>query len=128
MTIPASIHNFQDLARWLIDTRHEGQPYGMAKTLKVSAGLPYPAARPPGPAVFPRAARHVPRTEEEEVMRYALLLLFLAGCTTTIRMMHPDGREATCGPYFTEGALGHQAAERERRCLDDYEQQGFRRR
>lgn len=41
MMIPATVHSFQDLARWLIDTKHAGQPYGMAKTLKISAGLPY---------------------------------------------------------------------------------------
>lgn len=41
MTIPAGVATFQDLARWLIDTRHDGEPYGMAKALKTSAGLPY---------------------------------------------------------------------------------------
>lgn len=41
MTIPASISSFKALVRWLIETRHDGRPYRMAKALGVSAGLPF---------------------------------------------------------------------------------------
>ena len=56
-----------------------------------------------------------------------LLALLLTGCTSAIPLRHTDGRRATCGGYFTGGAIGFQVAAREAQCVDDYRRQGFER-
>jgi hypothetical protein len=57
------------------------------------------------------------------------LVVLLAGCTSAIKLRHPvTGQEAKCGPYhvgpLSFGDTYALAAERERRCLDDYQRQG----
>jgi hypothetical protein len=56
-----------------------------------------------------------------------LAALCLTACTSSIKLRHPDGRQATCGGYFTGAPIGWQAAERERGCIQDYQRQGFER-
>jgi hypothetical protein len=66
------------------------------------------------------------------VRKHLILVFFaltVAGCTSAINLRNPaTGATAQCGPYQLEG-LGQPAsvAERERRCLDDYQRLGFQR-
>jgi hypothetical protein len=54
-----------------------------------------------------------------------LLCAVLTGCSSAIQLRHPDGRTAQCGPYHVGAGMQYQLAQREARCLDDYERQGF---
>lgn len=63
-------------------------------------------------------------------MRFLLIVVActaVAACTDAIKLRNPaTGATAQCGPYMLEG-LGQPAsvAQRETRCLDDYERQGY---
>lgn len=52
-------------------------------------------------------------------------LLGLMGCTSAVTLRHPQtGARVKCGPFaFIQGT----AAEREARCIDDYQRQGYER-
>ena len=64
----------------------------------------------------------------ETTKRLALLALLLVGCSTTpVKMRHPDGRAATCGPYPATGIPATAGAIREGQCIQDYQRQGFER-
>jgi hypothetical protein len=57
------------------------------------------------------------------------ICLLACGCTEAVKLRNPvTGATATCGPYMLEG-LGQPAsvAEREARCINDYQRQGFER-
>jgi hypothetical protein len=60
-----------------------------------------------------------------------LLIALLAACTSSIKLQHPTpGQVAQCGPYHIAPNVGFgmsRAVERENRCLDDYQRQGFER-
>lgn len=55
------------------------------------------------------------------------LCLALGGCTAGIQLRNPStGALASCGPYMLEGfGQPSSVAQREARCLDDYQRQGF---
>ena len=62
------------------------------------------------------------------------LLALLAGCVKDAAILvHPQtGKEAQCGPYYftgiSSGIFSKAAAdERERDCINDYQQQGYER-
>ena len=62
------------------------------------------------------------------------MLAFLAGCVRdAVILVHPQtGKEAQCGPYYftgiSSGIFSKAAAdERERNCIEDYQQQGYER-
>ena len=58
--------------------------------------------------------------------RIVPLLLVLTACTSAIELRHPDtGQTATCGPYNTVGFAGIANAQREAKCIDDYQRQGY---
>jgi uncharacterized protein YceK len=62
-----------------------------------------------------------------KVLVLAIAALVLSGCTDVVKLRNPTtGETAQCGPYQLEG-LGQPAsvAQREARCLDDYQRQGF---
>jgi hypothetical protein len=74
-------------------------------------------------------ALHGYGTAEQQMRTFTLLLLcgLVGGCTSGIKLRNPQtGQVAECGPYQIEG-LGQPAsvAQREARCLDDYQRQGF---
>lgn len=55
------------------------------------------------------------------------LCLMTCACTDSVKLRNPTtGATAECGPYMNEG-MGQPAsvAQREARCLDDYQRQGF---
>ena len=57
------------------------------------------------------------------------LCMLACACTSSVKLRNrATGETAQCGPYMTEG-MGQPAsvAQREARCLDDYERQGFAR-
>jgi hypothetical protein len=57
----------------------------------------------------------------------AFVLLAATSCTSSIALQHPDGRRATCGGSFMGGIHTFSAAERDDRCLSDFQRQGFER-
>jgi uncharacterized protein YceK len=65
-----------------------------------------------------------------DIMRILALLItvvLVAACTSAIKLQNPTtGATAQCGPYQLEG-LGQpgSVAQREARCLDDVQRQGF---
>ena len=57
-----------------------------------------------------------------------VLVAALGGCTTTVVLRHPEtGQTVKCGPYRTTGISAMAGVEREARCIDDYQRQGFER-
>jgi hypothetical protein len=55
-------------------------------------------------------------------------LVLLTGCTSAIRLKHPDGRQAECGGSYAVGlAQGFTAADRDRDCVRDFQRQGYER-
>jgi uncharacterized protein YceK len=62
--------------------------------------------------------------------RVALALgaaLLLTGCSSTIKLQHPDGRRAECGSSYAFGYHNFAATERDRACVSDYQRQGYER-
>jgi hypothetical protein len=52
--------------------------------------------------------------------------LLLAGCSGSILMRHPDGREADCGGWaYLDPSVSVRIPDRERHCITDYQQQGY---
>jgi hypothetical protein len=47
-----------------------------------------------------------------------MAVLLVTGCTRSIIMRHPDGRETECGSFDKS---------RERQCVDDFRRQGYER-
>lgn len=63
-------------------------------------------------------------------MRAAWLLIALAltGCSASVKLQHPDGRVAKCGPYvWLAPAVSAGVPEREGRCISDFQRQGYER-
>ena len=52
----------------------------------------------------------------------------LAGCTTAVKLRNPaTGATASCGPYYVDSGFSNAQAERESRCISDFQRQGFER-
>jgi hypothetical protein len=61
---------------------------------------------------------------------FAICVVSLAACTTTapVYMRHPQtGQTAVCGPYNSDPVTASVSAERESRCITDYQRQGYER-
>lgn len=55
----------------------------------------------------------------------ALVILVLPGCTSAVTLRHPQtGATVKCGPF---AFIQSTAAEREARCIQDYQRQGYER-
>lgn len=55
-------------------------------------------------------------------------LLILAGCyTTPVVMVNDKGETRQCGPYKSNDFAAEGAAMQERQCIEDYKEQGYRR-
>ena len=55
-------------------------------------------------------------------------LALLAGCySTPVVLVNDRGEERTCGPYKNNDLQSAGAAIVETKCVDDYKEQGFRR-
>jgi uncharacterized protein YceK len=62
--------------------------------------------------------------------RLALALgaaLLLTGCSSTIKLQHPDGRRAECGGSYAYGIHSFASQARDRDCVQDYQRQGYER-
>jgi len=56
------------------------------------------------------------------------VLVLLGSCTEPVKMRNAaTGEIASCGPYKNGIITGAWAAEREARCISDYQRQGFER-
>ena len=55
-----------------------------------------------------------------------VLVAVLAACTTPVYLKHPStGQVVKCGPYRATGISSIASAEREARCISDYQAQGY---
>lgn len=58
----------------------------------------------------------------------AAVAFVLAACSSAIKLRNPaTGETATCGPYMLDSLASDSQAQREARCLSDYQRQGFQR-
>jgi hypothetical protein len=52
----------------------------------------------------------------------------LVGCSETVKLRNPaTGETATCGPYMLDSVGSDSQAQREARCISDYQRQGYQR-
>lgn len=59
---------------------------------------------------------------------WAVLGLFLAGCAADVRLRHPaTGQAVTCDGGYCPGVACYPAHQRQMRCIDDFQRQGFER-
>lgn len=60
---------------------------------------------------------------------FLVVLIALVGCTEAVKMRNTQtGQIAQCGPYPSDMiAGGNTQAQREARCIDDFQRQGYER-
>jgi hypothetical protein len=59
------------------------------------------------------------------VVAVVVFCLLACGCTSAVKLRNAaTGATATCGPYYIDSGAH---AEREARCISDYQRQGFER-
>lgn len=52
----------------------------------------------------------------------------LAACTAPVQLRNPaTGQTASCGPYMLDSLGSDSQAEREARCISDYQREGYER-
>jgi hypothetical protein len=57
-----------------------------------------------------------------------LSLLFVLGCVGDVRLRHPQtGQTTVCAGGYCPGPACRPAQERQFRCIDDYQRQGYER-
>lgn len=81
----------------------------------------------------PLPSDHSPTIVAKRIVQIVVLMFVLPiaqGCmTSAVTLRHPETKQTVrCGPYCCiYGARHTDAANRENRCLDDYQRQGFER-
>ena len=81
-------------------------------------------------SAYPASDPHHACDAEDGMRQLALALaalVLLVGCSSTIKLQHPDGRRAECGSSYMYGIHSFAAQARDRDCVSDYQRQGYER-